>query len=135
MIRLISAIFEAVAGWFRWRTNPRLQDRREQQALETRIHRTTTAVNAGDEDEVNRSIHRSLRAVPIALCGALLLAVSLTAGGCCAHRGRVVYVPESARAIRHELDGRRGWWLPDPLMAQLLEAAERCRAMRDNDDH
>lgn len=53
---------------------------------------------------------------------ALILVAPFIIFGCAT---KVIYVPQEEKAVRYELNGQKGWWLPDAVFAQLLEKAMR----------
>ena len=115
----LSSICEAVAAWFRWLASPakeRADKDRRQADTDRQIRDLGESVRDGDQDAVNAAIQRMLRVA--VMCGSLWLC------GCATHP-EVVYVPETDRAVRLQHDGRSGWWLPDAVMAKLLEDATR----------
>lgn len=119
-MRLLTAICEFLAAWFGWRTSPaaeRAEKRKRQIETDRTVQDVAEAVRKGDEDRVNAHIQTLLRVV------VLWAVLGLCAG--CVGTTKVVYVPETDRAIRMEHAGRPGWWLPDAVMARLLEDATR----------
>lgn len=118
-MRLLTAICEFLAAWFGWKVSPaaeRAEKRQRQAETERTVQDVAEAVRKGDEDKVNAHIQTLLRS-------AVLWAFLGLCAGCATTE--VVYVPETDRAIRMEHDGRPGWWLPDAVMARLLEDATR----------
>jgi hypothetical protein len=120
MLELITQFLRATAAFFQWRTNPLLVKRRRRAQLEKQVSDNTNAVIRGDEEALNERLSHLLKVATLAF-----LVAALSAG--CA-RTRVVYVPESERAVRSEHAGQSGWWLPDSAMARILERLERAAA-------
>lgn len=97
------------------RNDPQAAKLRKVDAQAKDVQSIAGEVQRKDADAVNRRLKDLLK------CGVVLLAVAVLAAGC--GHTRVVYVPDGDKAIPLEYNGRPGWWLPDHVMANLLERA------------
>ncbi len=128
MSGLLKNFFMAAAAFLNWLRDPRRRRKAEKADLERRIRRSTGAVFEGDEDAVNRTLGRIVKCVCISVAaGALALCT-----GCAT---RVVYVPADRKAVREVRNGVSGWFVPDPVMAELIERAQRLRALREQGEN
>lgn len=128
----LASIFNAIAAFFNWKNSAVEQRRSEEEAAKAkaqealeRSRKLQQAIAKGDENQANarlteiRKRHAGGKTLFV-LC--LLCALA----GCV--RTQVVYVPETDRAIRMQApDGRPGWWLPDAIFFEILDAADRDR--------
>ena len=118
MMSFLSSLFAAIAAWFGWKASPegaKAAQADRQARIDADVATTTEAVRKGDEDAVNAKLQQLLKLVAVLGC--------LELAGCTATT--VVYVPESEQAVRLQMAGKPGWWLPDSVMARLMEDATR----------
>lgn len=117
LLRLAAAVAELL-----------LLKRRAEPAEERRKARESVA--AGDADAVNAALEKArlrrkgcARVRVLAAVAALALA-ALLAGACVRDR---VFVVDGARAVERMVkeDGTPGWFVPDPTMADMVEATVR----------
>lgn len=113
-----SALARLAAAIGEWLFSARRIEKAERKATEKAADSARADAFKGDEAAVNKRLSRLLHAavVTVGVCW-------LT--GCAA---RVVYVPATERAMRMEHAGVPGWWLPDAVMADVLEKLERAEA-------
>ena len=120
MMSFLSSLFAAIAAWFGWKASPegaKAAQAARQARIDADVATTTDAVRKGDQDAVNARVRDLMR---VAVLWALL---GLSVG--CGTTTRVVYVPENEKVIRLDYEGRQGWWVPDSIMARLMEDATR----------
>ncbi len=126
---LLKALALLVANWFGYKSTAVAQRRatvkdkaKRQREVDAKVVDIQKAVNSGDEDAVNKMLER--------LGMVLVIASTLLVAGCRTPEKPVVYIPESARAIRLE-PGKLfdppglGWYVPDARMTKLSEDATR----------
>lgn len=90
------------------------REKAEAAKVQGEVDRAQKAVTTGDADEVNKTLRKN---------GLLILVVMLALCSGCA--GKVVYIERDDAAVRYELNGKKGWFVPDATMARLMEQAIR----------
>lgn len=116
------ALIKAILGFvFGWLLKPaRLEkkaEKKEAKRLDARHDEIQSEVAGKDTDAVNARIGRILRVL-------VVVGVSVYGFGCKTHY-KAIYVPESAKVVPMDLNGASGWWVPDHVLVQLLEKAEK----------
>ena len=115
-IRLTTRLFEHF-------TSKEKKEERRKRDLEGKVDDMTDAVSAGDEDKLNARLRDHMMKLIV------IGSITLLAYGCI--RTSVRYIPAEQKAVKIEHNGVQGWFVPDPVMAILMEKAERYDAMQE----
>lgn len=135
MKKLIVELSKAISSLFGFLE--KRSERKKEKSAEKRIRRRIDRVNEarksvaeGDADTLNRIIENRRQRKSASEAGnadlflvfalmAFLCFIFATAG--CITRERTIVVPADRLAVRTEMDGVKGWFVPDATMADLME--------------
>lgn len=126
MMRLVSYIARAVGALADLLLFKAKRD--ERRAPEQAAQNIREAVAKGDQEAVNTQLEqarlkRQHGGILVCVALALLLLAVCALFGCV--RNRLYVVPKDREAVKMEVDGNPGWWVPEALFLDLSEAYVR----------
>lgn len=95
---------------------------KEQAVSAAKADGVSAAVHQGDANKVNEAVGTLLPCVFAAL---------LLVGSGCRTAAVITYVPADRKVTPMELDGVKGWHVPNPVMDDFLKAAQELRALKN----
>jgi hypothetical protein len=107
MMKALIEILAAVAKWF---FGDRQQEKRAEAKRQDAAQGAVEAVKTKDVDKVNAILHGKLC---MAMIGVAALASCATV--------RPVYIAESDKVFPVVIEGKAGWFVPDPVFEKMMQ--------------